>query len=253
MTARTYSPIARIVLFLLAPCLFNLPAQARYSGGSGTADAPYQIATAADLIALGETPGDYSGYFVLTADIDLDPKLPGRKIFDKAIIAPRAGNDLLNPPGTDFTGSFDGKGHTIRNLTISGGASGYLGLFGHVGDGGQIRNVCLANVDVTGASGSSCLGSLAGANCEGVIDGCYAVGTVVGGAASREIGGLVGHITREPLRARTPGVVFSRGTTACSRVDWSDGTAVKSPSAMPMWPCSVGKQAQGSAAWWDVM
>ena len=48
---------------------------------------PYQIATAADLIALGETPEDYDKHFILTADIDLDPNLPGRKVFDKAVIA----------------------------------------------------------------------------------------------------------------------------------------------------------------------
>jgi hypothetical protein len=61
---------------------------AKYSGGSGTAQAPYQISTAADLIALGETPADYDKHFLLTADIDLDPKLPGRKVFDKAVIEP---------------------------------------------------------------------------------------------------------------------------------------------------------------------
>jgi hypothetical protein len=67
----------------LTTCLLVLPAHAKYSGGSGTAQDPYQIATAADLIALGETPGDYDKHFLLTADIDLDPKLPGRRMFDK--------------------------------------------------------------------------------------------------------------------------------------------------------------------------
>jgi len=49
----------------------------KYSGGSGTPDDPYQIATAAYLIALGDTPEDYDKHFILTADIDLDPNLPG--------------------------------------------------------------------------------------------------------------------------------------------------------------------------------
>ena len=69
-------------------CLVGLPAQAKYSGGTGEPNDPYQIATAADLIALGETPDDYDKHFILTADIDLDPNLPGRKVFDKAVIAP---------------------------------------------------------------------------------------------------------------------------------------------------------------------
>jgi hypothetical protein len=192
MTARTHSPIVRIVPFLLAACLFNLPAQARYSGGSGTADDPYQIATAADLIALGETPADYDKHFVLTADIDLDPNLPGGKVFDKAVIAPRVGNDYLNPPGTEFTGNFDGQGHTIKNLTISGGPAGYLGLFGLVYSGGRIRNVGLENAWITGASGSSGLGSLVGTNYQGIIDSCYAAARVAGGEGCVVIGGLVG-------------------------------------------------------------
>ena len=46
-------------------------ATAKYSGGTGEPNDPYQIATAADLIALGETPEDYDKHFILTADIDL--------------------------------------------------------------------------------------------------------------------------------------------------------------------------------------
>ena len=63
-------------------------ATAKYSGGSGTAQDLCQIATAADLIALGETPEDYDKHFLPTADIDLDPNLPGRKVFARAVIAP---------------------------------------------------------------------------------------------------------------------------------------------------------------------
>jgi hypothetical protein len=73
---------------LLVTRLFLASAHANYSGGSGTAQDPYQIATAADLIALAETPGDYDKHFLLTADIALDPNLPGRKVFDKTVIAP---------------------------------------------------------------------------------------------------------------------------------------------------------------------
>ncbi|HEC03431.1 MAG TPA: rhodanese-like domain-containing protein, partial [Phycisphaerales bacterium] len=59
----------------------------KYSGGAGTPEDPYQIATAADLIALGEDPNDYDKHFILTADIDLDPNLPGRRVFDEAMVA----------------------------------------------------------------------------------------------------------------------------------------------------------------------
>jgi len=75
-----------VIPFLMVVCFIVVPVQARYSGGSGTAQDPYQITTAADLIALGETPADYDKHFVLTADIDLDPNLPGNRVFDRAVI-----------------------------------------------------------------------------------------------------------------------------------------------------------------------
>jgi hypothetical protein len=123
-------------------------ATAKYSGGSGTAQDPYQIATAADLIALGETPADYDKHFVLTADIDLDPALPGRKVFDRAIIAPDTqATDWFQ--GTAFTGVFDGNGHTISHLTIKG--NGRLGLFGQFEPGAEVKNLGVVDVNITGS------------------------------------------------------------------------------------------------------
>jgi hypothetical protein len=51
--------------------LFCLPANGQYSGGPGEPNDPYQIATAEDLILLGDSPEDYDEQFILTADIDL--------------------------------------------------------------------------------------------------------------------------------------------------------------------------------------
>lgn len=118
-----HSQVPLTALLLLAVCRPALPVQAKYSGGSGTTQDPYQIATAADLMALGETPADYDKHFVLTADIDLDPNLPGRKVFDNAVIA-----GAWKLP---FTGVFDGNDHTISHPTIVGEFS--LGLFGQLG------------------------------------------------------------------------------------------------------------------------
>jgi hypothetical protein len=44
-------------------------AYAKYGGGSGTAEDPYQIATAEDQILLGESPDDYDKHFILKAGI----------------------------------------------------------------------------------------------------------------------------------------------------------------------------------------
>jgi len=166
---------------------FSLVARSSpYSAGSGEPNDPYQIATAADLIALGETPGDYHKHFVLVADIDLDPNLPGRKVFDKAIIAPDTDPDdeLSAFQGTRFAGVFDGNGHTVSNLTINGG--GYLGLFGYVASRALVRNLGMMDVATSGSGAG--VGGLVGEN-HGQVIQCCTAGTVSGRG---QVGGLVG-------------------------------------------------------------
>ncbi|MGA1979544.1 MAG: GLUG motif-containing protein [Sedimentisphaerales bacterium] len=160
-----------------------------YSGGSGTAEDPYQIATKADLLALAATTADYGKCFILTADIDLDPNLPGNRIFTTAVIAADIDNSNSEFDGTLFTGVLDGAGHKIINLTINtnGGGNSYLGLFGDVA-GGEIKNLGLENVSITGGDDSYSLGGLAGDNA-GTINNCFSIGTVAGGYYC---GGLTG-------------------------------------------------------------
>ncbi len=167
----TNSRIVRIMPLLIAVCLIGVPAQAKYAGGSGTADDPYQITTAADLIGLGETPEDYDKSFILTDDIDLDPNLPEGKVFDKAVVG-------------SFTGVFDGNGHTISHLTIKGG--GYLGLFGDIRIGAEIKDLGIADVNITASDDYA--GGLAGSN-GGALTACHTTGVVTG---RTDVGGLVG-------------------------------------------------------------
>ena len=159
----------------------------KYAGGTGEPNDPYQIATASDLIALGETPEDYDKHFILTADIDLDPNLPGRKVFDKAVIAP--GQYGLSPGGPmlwgiPFVGVFDGNGHTISHLTIEG--EGCLGLFGRLDPGADVKDLGVLDVNISGLG--ECVGGLVGDNC-GALANCCSTGTVHGLSS---VGGLVG-------------------------------------------------------------
>ncbi|MHC4521725.1 MAG: GLUG motif-containing protein, partial [Planctomycetota bacterium] len=167
----------------LAVSLFLLVAisvaHAQYSGGSGTADDPYQIARAEDLIALGETWRNLGEHYVLTADIDLDPNLAGRRVFDRAVI----GHNWMPP----FSGVFDGDGHTIAHLTIIAQGD-HLGLFGVLAAGAEVRNLGLVDVNITGSGNSSSVGGLAGLN-EGIVTTCHSTGAVEG---NEEVGGLVG-------------------------------------------------------------
>ena len=176
----------RTLFLTLITCLFVLPAYAKYSGGTGEPNDPYQIATAEDLMLLGETPDDYDKDFILTADIDLDPNLPGRKVFDKAVIAPDT--DPTDKwglfRGTSFSGTFDGKGHTISHLTIKGAR--LLGLFGYLRSTASVSNLGLEAVEI---SGDGNVGGLVGSNNGGRIVASYSSGSVSG---SSSVGGLVG-------------------------------------------------------------
>ena len=179
---------ARMIPVLMVFCLLTLRAQAQYSGGSGTANDPYQIATAADLIALGETSDDYDKHFILTADIDLDPNLPGGKVFDEPVIAPQYPFDEVleeQPPSPSFIGTLDGHGHKISHLTMIS-ADLTLGLFGALGPGAEVGHLNMVDINID--AGSHAAGGLAGGN-GGFLIGCSSTGVVKG---SEYVGGLIG-------------------------------------------------------------
>jgi hypothetical protein len=158
-----------------------------YPGGSGTAEDPYQIADANDLLALAADTSNYDKCFILTADIDLDPNLPGGQVFTTAIIAVDTSPDW-DFQGTAFTGTFDGNSHKITNFTINGGSNYYLGLFGYIYPGGKVKNLGLEDFAVSGSSDSQYVGGLVGYS-YGNISNCNSTGSVSGSSC---VGGLVG-------------------------------------------------------------
>ena len=204
----------RIVFILSITAILTLAADSAfgssYSGGSGTAGNPYQIASNADLLALAANTGDYSKCFILTADIDMEGQ-----IFTEAIIAADtvAGSYF---DGTAFNGTFDGNGHKITNFTINGGTNYYIGLFGYLDQGGSVKNLGIKDCNVSGSvsvgglvgwnegtltsccatasvSGTEYLvGGLVGSNGVGsIISNCYSTGPVSGSSGSQYVGGLV--------------------------------------------------------------
>ncbi len=152
-----------------------------YSGGTGEPNDPYQIATAQDLIDLGNDPCNYDKCFVLIADIDLSGYT-----FDRAVIAPDVDADESDYQGTEFGGFFDGRGHVIHHLQIEG--KSYLGLFGICSSGAVLSHLCLEVVDVNGNGVN--VGGLVGENDSGMITTSYSTGSVNG---SSYVGGLVGN------------------------------------------------------------
>ncbi|WP_341992839.1 MBG domain-containing protein, partial [Azorhizobium sp. AG788] len=85
-----------------------------------------------------------------------------------------------------FTGTFDGQGHVISELTINWATKERVGLFGYAGLGSIIRNVGLVGGRVTG---SDTVGALVGYN-NGTITRAYATSAVTGWG--NNVGGLVG-------------------------------------------------------------
>lgn len=154
-----------------------------FAGGTGEPNDPYQIATAEQLIGMGD--GELqSKHFVLIADIDLDPNLPGNRVFEDALIAPDRDetHSVSRAHYAPFMGVFDGQGHTIANLHIAGKFGHETGLFGFMH--GLVKNLNLVDVAI---SGTPC-GAIAGSN-DGVIQGCRVTGQVSG---IEQIGGIVG-------------------------------------------------------------
>lgn len=148
--------LTMVLTFLSLPALAE---ETAFAGGSGTADDPWQIASADQLAYLPATVNDgskssYMGayFFVLTADLDMTG-VDWRPIGNM--------NDIENHT-TLFLGSFDGQDYTVSNLTYKNdqfivGA----GLFGI--SVGEIKNVNIENAAVhcTNA-GAMAIGSLVG-------------------------------------------------------------------------------------------
>ncbi|MFZ0034381.1 MAG: GLUG motif-containing protein [Sedimentisphaerales bacterium] len=176
-----------------------------YSGGSGTTGDPYQIATVADLLAMAANTYDYDAYFILTADINL----ASSGTFTTAVIAPDTNNSNYTFDEIAFTGIFDGNNHTISNLIVdtNGAENDFLGLFGEIGSGGQVKNLDLKNVRITGGDNSCDLGGLAGQNYYGTISDCNSAGTISGGSPSWLVGGLTGRNTGTISNCSSSGAV----------------------------------------------
>lgn len=158
-----------------------------YSGGTGEPTNPFQIADVNDLLQLAAATEDYTASFILTADIDLDPNLPGGQMFASAVIAP----DISTSggyQGTPFGGTFDGNDHILYNLTIAASASDYIGLFGSIRQG-EVKNLKLENVTVTGGN---FIGGLAGCISKSSIANCLVTGAAAGNRSFLGLGGLAG-------------------------------------------------------------
>lgn len=146
------------------------------SGGSLTINGnAYTLVS--DLTTLGtDIAGNASGHYALATGIDV------------------GGTPYTTEPvTTTFTGTFEGLGNTISNLTINS-SDFYVGLFAEVGAAGTIRDIGLVGGSVTATSVLAEVGGLVGYNF-GTIENAYNTGSVAGTSSAAigiYAGGLVG-------------------------------------------------------------
>ena len=166
-------------------------AGAQYGGGLGEPDDPYLIETVGHLQELAAEPNDWSKHFRLAADLDL-----AGIVYTHAVIAWDSDGFDRAFDGTRFTGTFDGDGHRIANLTIDVGpaqqGNDYLGLFGVLDGHAAVRNLRLVDVAITGGTNSDHLGALAGLASPAAIENCCANVEIQCQFNCTWVGGLIG-------------------------------------------------------------
>ena len=135
----------------------------------------YTVTTAEGLKAVADIAnnGNLGINITLTADIDL-----------KGIDWTPIGIDYNH----QYTGTFNGGGHTITGLTVTG-SDQYVGLFGHIGSGGTVKDVTLEEVKIESNNDMSAVGGVAGRS-YGTLENCSVSGSVSGSGIA---GGVVGY------------------------------------------------------------
>ncbi|HUH55832.1 MAG TPA: YDG domain-containing protein, partial [Rhodanobacter sp.] len=176
--------------------------------GSGGATQVYTVVTrlgvAADTTttSLQGIGNNLAGHYVLGGDIDASATSGWN------------GSTGFDPIGTSystqFTGTFDGLGHTISGLSTERPSGYNIGLFGYTGIGSAIRNLGLLGGSVSGYEN---VGGLVGYNDHGTITQAYVTGAVSG---NRSVGGLVGYnVYGTVSQAYATGAVGSVGCIWC--------------------------------------
>jgi hypothetical protein len=157
--------------------------------GSGTQADPYRISTSEQLQGLKDSLSNtrQMNYYVLVNDIDLTNYLSGDGNNGGAGWIPIGSGAIAN----SFYGKLDGKGHKVSGLWINRPLSNYVGLFGYVNEGAEIKNIGVEiNNDMGGVKGAQWTGGLIGYSNGGTISNSFATGNVSG---TSYVGGLIGN------------------------------------------------------------
>ena len=166
-------------------------------------DGSYTVTSADGLMTVAELVNGGKTDINITLDKDID--LTGKG---------------WTPIGTNYEkrykGTFDGRGHTIKGLTVTTNDQ-FVGLFGYLDKAGTVKNVVMEGIQITsnhvlmsGNTGGvvgyswgtiencSVSGSVSGTNCVGGVVGSQKAGSIIGCSSSaivkgtRYVGGVAG-------------------------------------------------------------
>ena len=163
----------------------------RYTfSGKGTEKSPYLIKNANDLVGLAavvNAGNTMAGkYLRQTADIDMTG-VPDWTPIAKATTS----GSSRNP----FSGTYDGRGHRIKNFVYNNAETSYFGLFGVLGESSVVKGIVLD--ESCSITAKSYVGGIA-ARSFGRIEDCVNYGKVTatgtaGQVPTLMVGGIVGN------------------------------------------------------------
>lgn len=190
--------------------------------GSGTSADPYLISQLGHLVWMGNNVGSSSGmYYSMTADIDASATAGWNDAGTSTDVL-----EGFKPIGSSFsqafTGVFEGNRHIVSNLTINRPSTNYVGLFGLIYRGAQVRNL-----GVTGGMirGNRNVGGLIGWIHDSSVLNCFSTATVTG---TSTVGGLVGGLVGSMTNCYAAGAVSGTGSYVGGLIGVNDSASVSS-------------------------
>ncbi len=209
---KVVSIVTMMVMLLVAVPVFAASVPAGYTA----------IASQADLQAIGN---NLSGKYMLTQDILLSGTF----------------TPIATDPDSPFTGTLDGAGFTISNLTVAveTNETAVGGLFGY--NEGTVSNLILSNVNVLVdgidpyASSYTYAGAVAAVNV-GTVENCKVTGSVCGSSLelTAYVGGIVGENRGTVAKCGNNATVEAVGISEVAAggvVGWNKGTVENSYNA----------------------
>lgn len=216
--------------------------------GEGTAEKPYTISSAAELLYMSKQmnesysttgAGYYTKYFKQTADIDLPAVAEGESNWTPL---------GKNTDDKYFWGNYDGDGHVIRGMVINMPDDYYVGMFGVVASteigtdaSTTIKNVTLESPRIIGKQH---VGAIIGWSYAATIENCHVTGeaAVYGG---NNVGGVVGNnggVTR----------ACSFSGTVCGGAHTGGVAGYLSGSSKQIIACYAAGEVKGDNEWHSV-